>query len=62
MKKIDVRVYVVRKAFANRAKPLDKSESDELLAIVKIKLGRIKTKPAISMTLFFEVSLIFFTS
>ena len=35
MKKIDVRVYVVKNAFANRANPLDKSASDELPIIAK---------------------------
>ena len=62
MKKIDVRVYVVKNAFANRANPLDKSESDELLIIARTKLGRMRIKPAMSMTRCFGDSFIFFTS
>ena len=61
MKKIEVRVYVVRNAFANRANPLDKSASEVLLVIARTKLGIIRTMPAINMTRCFGVSLIFFT-
>ena len=62
MKKIDASVYVVRKAFANRANPLETSASDEPLVIAKTKLGNMSTKLAISNTRCLGVSLTFFTS